>query len=206
MNVVTVIRKARRSFGDDGSVFHSDADFIDWINDAQMQIARETNCLTGVSTAAASTFPVAYPADFIRVRRLTYNGIALSMIAIEELDSKYADLTDQDEPLFYYFVNNTICLFPDPLNSDSKSVVIQYAKTPTDVTLTVDPLTVPIHYHEDVVTWCLAKAHERNENWKGMEAAMTKFNANMSMRVEDFNMPEDTYPVVRDDDYEMWYQ
>jgi len=206
MDVATVIRNVKRSFGDDGDVlFDNPGDYIDWINDGQMQIARQTGCLSGTSTGAASTYPLTYPADFMRVGRLRYGNYALDPIRLEDLDAKKLDLTSKDRPFFYYPLNGTICLFPDPTDTDTTSVVLNYVKTPVVITVIGDALTVPVHYHPDVITWCLMKAHERNENYRMMEMMKMKFDENLGMRNEDYDNPDESYSVIRDDPWEEYW-
>lgn len=204
MDVPTLIRRVKRSFGDDGDVMLSNPqDYLDWANEAQMRIVRETNCLTATLSQAASTFPVAYPADFLRLRRVLYGTVALQEINVEDLDAKAFDTTVKDAPIFFYFLNNTIALYPTPLASDSTSVSLQYTKTPTSLALISDALTVPVHYHDDIVNWCLYRAHERNENWQAADHAMDLFNKALGLRVEDTVQVEDTYTIIRDDPYEV---
>ena len=204
MDVPTLIRRVKRSFGDDGDVMLSNPqDYLDWANEAQMRIVRETNCLTGSVSRAANTFPLAYPADFLRLRRLVYGTVVLSEINIEDLDLKSFDTTVKDTPMYFYFINNTIALYPTPVTSDTTVVTVQYSKQPTTLTLTSDVLTVPTHYHDDIVNWILYRAHERNENWQAADHASQMFEKAFGFRTEDINQTEDSYPVIRDDPWEV---
>lgn len=203
MDVSTVIRNVKRSFGDDGDIlFDNPADYIDWINDGQMQIARESSCLSGSTSANASLFPLAYPSGFLRAARVLYGNRTLDLIRLEDLDVKKFDMTTKDTPFFYYLLNNTICLFPDPTDTDTTSVTVQYTKTPAVITTTADALTIPEHYHMDLIRWCLMKAHERNENYRAMEMMKQQFDANMNMRNEDADNADETYAVIRDDPWD----
>lgn len=205
MDVSTIIRTVQRQVGDDGNVvFDNPDDYIDWINEAQLEIARETECLIGSSTAAASTFPVAYPSDFIKVKRLTYGGVSLDFVNIEDLDAKKLSVSEQDVPVFFYFVNNTIALFPDPTASDSTSVVFLYAKTPVIIDDINDALTIPTHMHTDVVKWCLMRAFTRVENYRAAEASQAAFEKGVAKRIDPTEDSVDSYPVIRDDPWEMW--
>ena len=207
MDIATVIRKVQRTFGDSSNIFIIDNDIIDWINDAQSQIARETKCLTTqVTVNASSGFPWTYPANFMRALRVVYGTTPLYVTEIEDLDYKQQDLTSKSfVPCFYYHVSNSLVLFPVAQTTDATVVTIQYASNPAIIATNADLLTVPVHFHEDIVRFCVARAHERNENYKGMEVALNEFTARMGSRIEDIANPEDTYTVVCDDPADSWY-
>ena len=205
MNVSEVIRKAGRRFGDSNNVLILEADFIDFINDAQLAIAREVGNILTTDTAAASTYPVAYPTTYIRTERVDYGGYPLQIIDKDDLDDQKIDpTTNPDRPYFYYFFNNQIHLYPDPPSTDSTSVNHTYWATPTVITTIANPLTVPTKYHEDVVTFVTARCHERNENWQMYSRLMDEFNAGMGKRLEEAKVSDDTYPVIRDDYWDNW--
>lgn len=199
MDVATVLRNVQRTFGDSNQVFITEQDIIDWINDAQTEIVRETGCLSATVTPVANDFPYTLPADFIRIGRVKYGTYSLDLIRLEDLEAKKFDLTSTDTPFFYYVTNSTLCLFPDPPTADTTVVTFEYLKIPTVIVTAANPLTVPVHYHQDVVTWCVMKSHERNENYRAMELALQRFNSNLSIRIEDTNNADETYPVIRDD-------
>jgi hypothetical protein len=76
---------------------------------------------------------------------------------------------------------------------------------PVAVTSTAEQLTVPAVYHEDIVRFCLARAHERNENYRGMEIAMTEFSSRISDRIDEADVQDEVYSVIRDDPYWVGY-
>lgn len=199
MDLATLLRKVQRRFGDSAQVFITEADVIDWVNDGQLTIARETKCLSLTVSNPASSFPIAKPTDLLKIQRVTYNGSPINFCDIEDLDSKYLDLSVKETPVFYYFNENQICLYPDALDTDSTAVKITYARIPASIAVIGDALTIPTAFHEDLVSFVLIRAHERNENWKAVEMITAEFQRNLSNRLEDTNVPDDTYPVVRDD-------
>jgi hypothetical protein len=195
-------RRVQRRFGDSNQVFITEADIIDWTNDGQLAIVRETRCLTGTSSAAASTFPVNKPTDFLKMLRITYNGMPLSYVDIEELDARYTDLSTQDVPILWYIANDQIALYPDPTNTDSTSVVMYYSKVPTTIAVNSDPLTIPTLYQVDLISYVLMRAHERNENWMGYDRCMADYTKGLAERMDEAFEPEDTYFVKRDDGWD----
>lgn len=204
MDVSTVIRKAQRRFGDTSGVLLSSNDWWDFINDAQLQIVRLTgDLLFTVSGPAASTFPLNFPSDMIRGERCTYSGQALSLITKDDLDARQIDETlYRDSPNFYYYYAGQVHLYPDPPVGDTQTATFTYWSMPTEVILNSTPLSVPVAYHEDIVTFCVARAHERNENWAQYERTMAEFNNALSSRKEEATIKDDTYQIIRDDPWD----
>jgi hypothetical protein len=205
MDTLVLIRKVQRSFGDDNSIFIKQDDILDWINDAQLQIVRETNCLVEEAFVAANLFPWTLPDNFLKTARVLYGPKILSYVPVEGLDSQSADLSNVYVPNLYYFIKDQMRLYPNASTTDATSVTIQYDKMPVAITSTSEQLTVPPVYHEDIVRFCLARAHERNENYRGMEIAMQEFAARISDRIDESDVQDEAYSVIRDDPYWVGY-
>jgi len=80
---------------------------------------------------------------------------------------------------------------------------VQYAKLPVAIDDTGDPLTIPLSYHEDLVTFCVMRCHERNENWRAFELMQNEFARGLANRLTEEENPEDSYSVVRDDPWDI---
>jgi hypothetical protein len=199
-----IVARVSRLFGDTNKIVVIDADYINFINDAQLVIARSTECLTTIVTPAASAFPYALPADFMKIKRVVYGQVPLDMIQIEDLDTRAVDLTYRNTPDFFYIRNRQINLFPLQASSDSTVVTIDYANIPVAISALANSLTLPDIYREDVVNFVLAKCHERNENFRSQQAVEEKLAASMAKGREDEYEKDDTYPIVRDDPIDTW--
>lgn len=201
-----IVRKTQRLFGDSTSeVILDDVDIWDWINEAQLKIVRETHCCTKTVTANASTYPAALPADWIITKRLTYNGLPLTNVDIDDLDALGVNPADPvDSPSYYYVVAKQIRLYPNKGVSDSISVVHDYVSLPTTIVASSTPLDVPVSFHEDVVRFCVMRSHERNENYKAQEISQGLFNENAGLRKEEATLQDDDYFIIRDDPGEDW--
>lgn len=206
MIVSDVIRKAGRRFGDSSNVMISNQDWYDFINDAVFRIVREVGALEATSTAAANTFPLNFPADFVRVIDVKYGTDPLAMIQAEDLEAKQVDISDNpDAPYFYYLENFKIKLYPVPPVGDTTTVTTNYVKMPTNVVSTGDSIGIPTMYHEDIVTWCVARCHERNENWSAMDRFEKEFFDSTGARMEDAKVGDDSYQIIRDDYFDSGY-
>lgn len=213
MNVSAVIRKYQRLFGDSDFVLTTQTDVFDWIDEAQLRIVRDTHVLTGNNTSAASTYyPTGktLPADWIMTKRVTYGTSpsvqVLRKIDIEDLDSLNINPIDPaDSPSFFYIFAGTIRLYPLLSSTDIISVSHDYVKMPTAIASTATPLDVPISFHEDIVRFCIMRAHERNENWRAMEESSNAFEGALGLRKEEGTVLDDSYYVIRADPDEEIY-
>lgn len=206
MDTLVMMKKVRRSFGDNTGIFVKDEDLLMWANEAQLAIVRETGCLTAEATVAASATPWTLPDTFIKTIRVLYGVSPISFAPVEHLDSLKLDLTYPGSPGYFYFINGQLRLYPDPASTDTTTVTIQYSKTPNELTDPADLLTIPLIYHEDVVRFVLARCHERNENYKGYEVAMGEFLGGGAGRTDESDVQDETYVLIRDDpaDFETW--
>lgn len=206
MNIATITRKTQRLFGDSADeVLIKKEDIWDWVNEAQLKIVRETDCLTKSVTSDASTYPLALPADWIKTKRLTYGTIPLKQVTIDDLDSLRVDLTENNfSSEFYYIFANTIRLYPDLGATDTTDVVHDYVCLPTEIIADGTALSVPVSYHEDIVRFCIMRAHERNENYKAMEISQAILVGSEGLRKEEATLQGDDYFIVRDDPNEDW--
>ncbi len=204
MDITTVIRKAGRAFGDSSNILIDEADWLDWINEVQLKIVRETECNSTRITPAASAFPYALPADFLRGKRVVYGDRALQLTTLSEMDDKFLPQDDAGASWWYYYHDGSIYLYPDPSSTDSTVVTIDYIALPTTVATTSDPLTVPASFHEDIVRFLVMRAHERNENENAMLRAKAEFDEAKGDRVQDTDGSSDEFDVVNADEADRW--
>jgi len=203
MDVTTVVRKVRRLFGDSSDeIVISQTDIFDWIDEAQMQIIRKTHVLTKTNTAAASTYPLTLPTDFILAKRMTYgpNNQVIRYIQIDDLDDANINPSAPvDSPAYYYIANKQINLYPNKGAADTNTVTFIYVCSATAIASTATPLDTPLSYHEDIVRYCVMRAHERNENYKAQDISNQIFEFMSGERMNEGTVAEDGNYVVRDD-------
>lgn len=205
MLVSDIVRQVGRSFGDTDQTVILNTDIFDWINEAQLKICQKTECLTSTVTYEASTFPHVYPVDFIRTIRLLYGNVALDEIQIKDLDSKGIDLSIANQlPVFYYYSDSKFNLYPLQPSADTTDVLLGYIRTAAKVTLLGDTPEIPVIYHDELVKYALAKAHERNENGQGFATKMAEFTEGLHENMDDSFSKTNSYPVIRDDPWEDW--
>jgi len=67
---------------------------------------------------------------------------------------------------------------------------------------------VPEVYHEDIVKFCLARAHNKNQNWRAAEAEMEQYDRHVSTRRNEAQATDQPqYKISDPDDFsnEYWY-
>lgn len=70
------------------------------------------------------------------------------------------------------------------------------------VTAAQNEFTVPEVYHEDIVKFCLARAHTKNQNFRAAESEMEQYDRRVSTRRNEAQAPETAlYKVPDPDDY-----
>lgn len=140
MDVATLKRKVKRQFGDEYNILIYDQDILDWTNEAQTTIARETTCMDASVTAAANAFPLQLE-DNLLVRRLIYKNRPLEFISTEELDTYFTNQNQTGEPSAYYIEGPYVKLWPVGTTADA--VTVTYTKKPPDLILVAPYLTFP---------------------------------------------------------------
>lgn len=63
--------------------------------------------------------------------------------------------------------------------------------------------SIPEVYHEDIVKFCLARAHDKNKDFRASEKTMEEFNQSVSVSRDEANTAEaPTYKIIDPTDYE----
>ncbi len=184
MNVGTLKRKIKSLFGDNYGIIIRDADIIDWINDGLLAVVRETDCLVETVTNTPSDYPLIID-DMLKIKRVTYNGVSIPFTTEKNLDNWGRDNSRQGYPVGYFIEGNTVNLFPPPIDTETSPVTVVYVRAPLEITSSipdVQPFEIPIAYHEDLVRYVLALAHERDSNMELAKENMARFASNISQR------------------------
>lgn len=203
MLVSDITRLAQRRIGDDDFYIVTQQDVYDWINEAQMKIVREVGALTGTSSLAANTYPVVLPNDYIDTKRVTYGTTQLSKIEIEDLDALNADTTTQDSPYYYYIFDGKLQLYPDPAASDTTTITHYYSRAAATISSPGATPEVPVSFHYDIANFVVARCRERLQDHASYGEAMQEFNNELGTRTEDGTVRDDSYPIIRDDAWDV---
>lgn len=209
MNTAGVVTRVKSLFGDSNEIFINDSNIVDWINEAQLEICRETHYKVGTSTANnAQAFRTGVTlTDALLIRTITYGTTPLSLMDTETIDRMGLRELSDGIPQAYYFVGPAIYLFPKPESTDTTTVTVSYVKAPTDLTTTGSSLDIPVVYHNDLCNFIVMRAHERNENYRAAELYEAKFRASLGQRRYEGLSQDDSYRMVGPDimDYSAYF-
>lgn len=200
MNLEEIQTRVKRQFGDDSGSQITDADITRWANDAQVEIVRLTECLQihAETNSVADDGSYDVPTDFIRLRRVSYDGEPLLRTNLEELEGLGLSLSSTGAPTRYYLWGRKIFLHPAPSSAGSGNVDIYYLKRPDVLENISDVPEIPVHLHEDIVRYCLARAKELDEEDAKAQEVMSDFSLRMMQaREEEFSNEQDSYAAVR---------
>ena len=220
MQLTDIIKRVQRIFGDDDEVQIKIADIISWVSDGQMEIARQTECLTKDKLFDFDPYTFTgfeLPADFIMEKRIAYyprgfavdkgNECPLAKTTLEHLDQFLANPRASDEQVTqYYFWANKLMLYPTPANTAvAQMIKLWYVCAPDPLSQMTDQIQIPQTMHEDLVRYALIRARELNEDVEQAASMQNDLNTRlMQSRSEAFNPFKDQYPVIRDYAGDMW--
>lgn len=198
--------------GDSGQVIMTDARLLPWINQAQMDIARKTDCLSAVFSwnSAVGTGAYALPAAFLKADRVTYDNIPLLPSTIREVDS-YNPARDggsgnNGTPEYYYIYAGNLYLEPFPQAVGTNNIDMQYIKAPTLLTAVgSDNLEIPDKFYDDVVRYVIMRAREYQDQFEVAARMQNELDNRMQeVKYDVDNVKSDAYPAIRDYDTEWW--
>lgn len=209
MNTAGVITRVQTLFGDSNSIFITPANIVDWINEGQLEICRETHYKVGTDTSnTGDDFRSGITIiDLLLVRTVLYGTTPLAVIDLETVHRMgVANLADS-EPTAYYFVGPTLYPFPKPVSGDATTITVSYVKAPTDLASDASALDIPVVYHNDLCNFCIMRAHERNENYRAAELYEAKFRSAMAQRKYEGMSQDDTFKQIGPDimDYQPFF-
>lgn len=206
MNVATLVSQVKRQFGDEYDVIITNPDIYGWIHDAQLDIIRRTGVNEQTVATTVGAFPVSVP-DQITIKRVSIGGTALINISREELDLLGLSTTlSPDTPKYWYRDGSSVRVWPQK-PGDTTSVSIHYAKVPPLLTgAGGEVFAVPESYHTDILHYCLARAHNKNENWTGEKQEMDYYERNVGNRMSEAVSPDaGLYKLPDPMDFDYYY-
>jgi len=210
MNVGEIKTRVKRAFGDESGVQIDDTDLIRYINDAQMEIAKENEGLfeaSAVSASVAGQAEYSLPVDTLIFRSLSYKApgeVAYTQLkgySINEFNeyigSWDGNTSRNGTPICYMIFANKITLFFPPDHNLAAAMKIYYNRKPILVASDVDIPELPEVYHPTIVRMCLAYAYEMDEDWDAVGAKGQQIAGDLRvLRGRDDWKEEATYPTI----------
>lgn len=202
MDLGEIITRVQRSFGDESGAQITTADIIRWANDAQIDIVRKTEITNQHRETHAVSDDNTYllPENFMYMARVTYDNRVLPQRRLQDLDlqSNAIDQTSSGTPSSYYVWDNVLHLYPTPSLSGSGNLDIWYVSHPATLVSTSDVPEIPVHMHEEIVRYCLARAKELDDDLEAAQIIMGDYETRIGQAVYELSaQPVDSYPAVR---------
>jgi hypothetical protein len=166
---------------------------------------------TSVNTVAAND-TLAVPSDFDKVLRMVIDANAqiLEPARLDDVTSRFNGmLTNQALPFLYYFIGDTVKLYPIP--DAVYAVTVRYLAVPTELSNNTDTPILPTKHHRAIVLGALVDAYrmeDDNENASVFEAQFEKRIATMATDVwkKQYDRPERVYTLYENDadEFDPW--
>lgn len=204
MNVSDILTRVKRVFGDEAGVQLVDTDIIGWINDAQRQIAANSELLQTRATADLVAGQMVYstPSDMLNLRSVRVAGDRLVPIGMQEADDRLVGWDDPNrqetgKPEFFWQWANQMYLYPISDTSTTAGIVIYYSRVPVTVTTGSDVPELAAQYHDHIVRYCLRTAYELDENFQAANYSEGLFQSGLKGLAEDENkLTDEFYPTI----------
>lgn len=210
MNVQDVITRIRRTFGDEAAVQIQDEDIIRWINDGQIEIVKNNEAAlqrTGFIDLVTGVSQYTLPSDLLILRTLRYKYTnMLSFVALkymnmqqfdESIDSWDGTLYGNSHPQIFTLFEGKATLFPTPDQDAVSGLKILYNQQPSDVVLITDNLSVPLIYHNTIVSYCMWQASLLDEDHEPALMYKSTFQQDMQLvNNQETRDPMATYSTI----------
>jgi phage terminase large subunit-like protein len=187
-----VYSQVKRVFGDESGVQLTNTDIVRWINEAQVDIAKQNQILPATATLPVTSNVATYSLSGVTPRidsvaSILLNGRRIGNIPISQAEESISladpEAIETGAPQFWYEWAGEITFWPKP-NKDY-TMLIRYTAEPTDVTVNVtDVLSVPDECFTDVCNYVLMRAYEMDENAEMMAVKQAEYSTSVAERGE----------------------
>lgn len=218
MNLGDVKTRVKRQFGDEAAVQVTDSDIERWVNDAQRDIVMRNETVlqkSSLTDSVGQQQAYALPDDLLILRALHWKNNSdpsyyrLKGMSFQEFD-EYIDGWDgtvyqASNPMVYTIFEKSIKLFPTPAETGTENLKIFYNRQPVDLLTDEQILDLPIEYHNAVVSYCLTKAYELDEDWPAATnlAQQKEADIRLNKERESWNNTEH-YPRITVLNEDLW--
>lgn len=181
------ITEARYKLNEPEAAFWTDAELLEWLNEAIVLIAAQTMCL-GTSeaiTLVADTFEYALTdSAYASIVAVVYNGtLGLYRSDPRSLGRVDADLTT---PKYFYEWDGKVGIFPVPAATVGNTCTVYLADIPSRVGVT-DAIPLPMFYDHALVNYMVAMAWWKDSKWTRGNTYLSLFSAIVDRFRKDFS-------------------
>ena len=187
--------EVKRIFGDEDAVQISDSDILRWVNSAQRSIVSVNPILqrTLIRDSVAGQASYTFPTDRVQyVQALYYENIPLTAYSYPEaqeyiLTANPDAATTEGRPQIWYQWAQQITLYPVPDESIADAIKVDFVGIPEELAALGDTLSLPDRYFESIISFCLQKAHQVDENYDGANYVRSQYTDSLAQLSEQEN-------------------
>lgn len=185
MNVGEIALRVKRQFGDEEGAQIRNDDIIRWINDAQRDLAVSNDLLQTTATTPIIAGQDQYflPPDILTLRSVRVFGRKLEVLSAEQAAEWTPNTPEQQQGVVTHFSQWAlkIDLYPVPVINDPAGLQVYFTRSPLPVVDVTDVPELPLQYHNRIVEYCLAQAHELDDNMESYKMKMDAFKEGANM-------------------------
>lgn len=187
-----VYNQVKRVFGDESGIQLTNDDIARWINEAQVDIAKQNQILPETATVNVTGGTATYSLSAVTpkidsIASILLDGRRIGNIPVSQAEESISladpEGTETGAPQFWYEWAGQITFWPKP--NKNYTMLIRYTAQPTDVTTSLsDVLAVPDECFSDVCNYVLMRAYEMDENAEMMAVKQAEYSTSVAERGE----------------------
>lgn len=182
-----VAASVKRQFGDPDGRQITDADILEWINQAQQEIITLNGILKQTAQRDIVSDQDVYEYDSERIQyieSLHYDGVPLEPYTFQEAEAyilRYKDDSDMitrssdTKPTIWYERAGVVYIYPKPKENITNGLRMFFSEQPTELTQLSDLLSTPDRYYARVLELVLARAYQLDENWEAAKYKQSEY-------------------------------
>ena len=212
MNVSEIAKRVKRQFGDEAGAQITDEDILRWVNDGQRDLAVSNDLLQTTATTRIKNGQDQYhlPPDILTLRSVRIQGRRLESLTADQAASWTPNVNQpKGMPTHFSQWALKIDLYPVPDFDDPNDLQIYYTRHPIPLQGMDETPELPVQYHNRLVDYCLAQAHELDDNMESYQLKMREFKEGAAMINGLDQVTTDVYSSVAVSSYDMdggdWY-
>jgi len=177
MTPTEIETSARNRYNSIGDSFFSQAEILDMMWDACLDMTRETNIIERLysTSTVASQQDYTYPTNAIALKRVTYEGRKLMPISLRE-DDQITGLnqatTATGTPRYYFIWNSVISLRPVPTGVGTLKI---YTYNEPSVITNTSVLEIPVQFHMDLIDYIVSEMAAKDSNFQAAQYYQQKW-------------------------------
>jgi len=181
-----VVANVRRSFGDESGVQLEEGDLLRWINQGQYEIARQNKILKakGVSTTmpGQSSYTLALGKPIMQIESVRCGDRRLVPTEFTTIDANLEEypVTATGEPRLWYRWGDEVVIWPTPAAAEQLSIYFTAAPAAEASYDANKLLEITDEYFLPLIDFCMAKAHEMDDNPQSQEVSIKQYADRMT--------------------------